>query len=125
MKVVPLKDEKNAHPIADTWRPTIREIVRALAESDYELVRRIPSVSPPSGTAAEQMRTYVADFGEALAEVPDDTWNSSVSQWMGTHWDLLVDLWTLESGRSDLALHLRVYEAEGGFRFEIDSLHVP
>ena len=115
MHVVPLKDEKNAHPIADTWRPVIREIVRALAEGDYGLVRGIPSVAPPSRATAEQIRTYVADFGEALAVVPDETWNSSVSQWMETHWDLLVDLWTLESGRGDLALSLRVYEADGGF----------
>jgi hypothetical protein len=44
---------------------------------------------------------------------------------MRTYWDVLVDLWTVESGRSDLALILRVYESEEEFRFEIESVHVP
>lgn len=71
------------------------------------------------------MRTYIATFGESLVGVPDESWSSSVAQWMGTYWEVLVDLWTQESGRSDLVLSLSVYEAEGGFRFEIGSLHVP
>lgn len=50
---------------------------------------------------------------------------SSVSQWMGTHWEVLVDLWTIESGRSDLVLTVFVLETTDGFRFEIDSVHVP
>lgn len=120
-----MKDEENAHPIAEEWRTTIREIVRALAEGDYEIVRGIPSVSTPSKKRVEQMRNYVAEFGEALAELPDEAWRTSVSQWMGTHWELLVDLWTHETGRSDLTLNLRVFEDEGGYRFELDSLHVP
>jgi hypothetical protein len=48
-----------------------------------------------------------------------------VCQWMETHWDLLVDLWTAESGRSDLVLAVRVFECDGDYRFEIDSVHVP
>ncbi len=74
---------------------------------------------------ADQILAYVTDYGETLAELPDDTWQSSVSQWMGTHWDILVDLWTVESGKSDLVLSGRVFESNGGYRFEIDSLHVP
>lgn len=34
-------------------------------------------------------------------------------------------LWTVQSGRSDLVLCLRVFEAEGGYRFEVESLYVP
>jgi hypothetical protein len=121
----PVKDESGAHPVADSWRPVIREIVKAFAEGDYDLARGIPSVAPPSTATAEQARTYVADFGEGLAELPDETWESSASQWMGTHWEVVVDLWTLESGKSDLVLALRIHEAGAGFRFEIESLHVP
>jgi hypothetical protein len=121
----PLKDENGAHPVADSWRPVIREIVKAFAEGDYELTRGIPSVVAPSAETVKQARTYVANFGERLAELPDEAWESSVSQWMETHWEIIVDLWTLESGRSDLVLDLRVYEAGAGFRFEIDSVYVP
>ena len=125
MQVVPLKDWSNEHPVANTWRPTIREIVRALSEGDYELARGVPSVAPPSRATAERIRDYVADYGETLTDLPDETWTSSVAQWMEVRWDVLVDLWTLESGRSDLALSLHVFEAGDGFRFAIDSVHVP
>ena len=121
----PVKDKNGAHPVADTWRPQVREIVKALAEGDYTLSRGIPSVALVPKATAEQIRTYIAHFGEALADLPEEAWGSSVSQWMGTHWDVLVDLWTVESGRSDLVLSMRVFEADNGFRFEIDSLHVP
>jgi hypothetical protein len=121
----PVKDEDRAHPVADAWRAQLREIVQALAERDYGLSRGIPCVAPASTATADQIRAYITDFGEALVDLPDETWNSSVSQWMGTHWHVLVDLWTVESGRSDLVLNVHVFEAEKGFRFEIDSVHVP
>lgn len=121
----PVEDESCAHAIAAVWRPVLRDIVKALAEGDYELSRAIPSVAPPSRAAADQIRAYVGEFGEALVDLPDETWNSSVSQWMVTHWDVLIDLWTVESGSSDLVLSLRVFRADGGYRFEIDSVYVP
>jgi hypothetical protein len=125
MQHQPVKDKDKAHPIPDAWRAHLREIVKALAERDYGLSRGIPCVAPASTATADQIRAYVTDFGEELVDLPDETWNSSLSQWMGTHWDVLVDLWTVESGRSDLVLNVRVFEAEKDFRFEIDSVHVP
>ena len=121
----PLKDGNAEHPVADVWRPVIREIVKALVDGDYSRIGGIPSVAPPEKKTVDQIREYIEDFGETLVELPDDTWSSSVSQWMGTYWAVLVDLWTLESGGSDLALSLRVYEAGAGFRLEITSVHVP
>jgi hypothetical protein len=121
----PVKDEDAAHPIADSWRPRLREIVKALAEGDFGLARGIPSVAPPSKSTVDQMRAYVEDYGETLADLPEETWESSAAQWMETHWDVLVDLWTVESGRSDMVLSLRVFEAGKEFRFEIVLLFVP
>ena len=120
-----MKNENGAQPVPDVWRPTIREITRAMVRRDYEVSRGIACVAPVSSATAEQIRTYVSDYDETLTELPDDTWNSSIAQWMGTHWDVLVDLWTVESGESDLVLSLRVFEAADGFRFEIDSVYVP
>src|SRR5262245_47277627 len=98
----PVRDKNGAHPIADAWRPRLREIVTALAEGDYDLSRGIPFVAPTLKATADQIRAYIEDFGDALTALPDETWESSTSQWMGTHWDVVVDLWTVESGRSDL-----------------------
>lgn len=124
-KQQPVKDQNVAYPVADAWRPPLRQIVKALAEGDYDLSRSIPSTAPVLKATANQIRAYITDFGEALAELPDESWDTSVSQWMGTHWEVLVDLWTVESGRSDLVLYVRVFEVDNGFRFEVDSIHVP
>jgi hypothetical protein len=65
------------------------------------------------------------DYGETLVELPRETWESSVAQWMGAHWDVLVDLWTEGEGRRDLVLDARVHETESGFRFEVRLVYVP
>lgn len=121
----PVKDSDRTHPVADAWRPVLREIVKALVEGDYQLSRGVSFVEPPSKSTGDQMRDYIVDYGEALAELPDETWSSSEAQWVGTHWDTFVDLWTVESGRSDMVLYLHVFEADKGFGFEIWSVHVP
>lgn len=121
-----VKDEDAAHPVATAWRPTFHEIVAAFVAGDYGLSRGIASVAPVASSLADAIRTYVADYGETLVELPQATWTSSVAQWMGTHWDVLVDLWTHEGGASDLVLHARVFEVDGGgYRIELDSVHVP
>ena len=121
----PVKDEEREHPIAGVWRPALREIVKALVHGDYTLAKGIQSVAPLSVDSADRIQKYIAAYGETLAELPDETWTTSCSQWMGTHWELLVDLWTLESGRSDMVLDARVFEAEDGFRIEIHAVYVP
>jgi hypothetical protein len=44
---------------------------------------------------------------------------------MGQHWDILVDLWTAEEGRSDLVLGGKVVEGSAGPRLTIDMVYVP
>ena len=120
-----MKDKDAAHPIASAWRPTFREIVKALARGDYALCNGIRFVAPVDERTASQMRAYIADYGETLADLPDETWQSSVAQWQRSCWEVLVDLWTVESSRSDLVLAARVFETDDGFKIEIDSVHVP
>jgi hypothetical protein len=121
----PVKDETTTHPIPSAWRATLRDIVEAFVHGDYALAEGVHFVAPVPLATSEQVRRYIADYGETLVELPDETWETSVSQWMGTHWDVLVDLWTLESGESDMVLNARVFEMENGFQIEIDSVHVP
>lgn len=119
-----IKDKDAAHPIPRAWRSTLAEVVKALARGDFTL-RGIPNVSSISARTAGRIQSYLKEFGQTLVELPEDAWSSSVAQWMETHWDILVDLWTVEGGRSDLVLFARVFEIDGEFRFEIDSVHVP
>jgi len=121
-----LKDEHAQRPVASAWRPTLREIVRALANKDYSLARSsIAGVERIPPEKAKRIEAYIAGYGETVVELPDDAWKSSASQWMGTHWDILVDLYTAEGSPSDLALSVRVFEDAGGYRYEVDSVHVP
>jgi len=124
-EIAPQKDETQAHPVPNAWRETFFNIVKAIAAGDYDRIASVKSVAPVSSAIARQIRSYIADYGETLTELSDESWNSSISQWTGTHWDVLVDLWTEESGASDLVLSTRVFEVAEGFRFEIDSVHVP
>jgi hypothetical protein len=123
--VEPLKDPHNAHPIAESWRPILRRVVQAFARSDFELATTLPLVAPVSPSTAKQIRDYVADYGETLIDLPEETWETSMAQWMKTHWEILVDLWTAESGRSDMVLAVRVFEVDSEYRFEVDSVYVP
>jgi hypothetical protein len=121
----PVKDENASHPVASAWRAALRAVVQAFVQGDYTLARGIPSVEPVVSATAKRIRGYIASYGETLADLPDDTWRTSVSQWMGDHWEVLVDLWTRESGASDLVLSARVFETHEGFRIEVDSVYVP
>ena len=121
-----VKDEHSERPVASAWRPTFHAVIEAFVQGDYALARGVRSVAPVSAMTAQQIEAYILDYGERLAELPDETWNTSVALWMGTRWEVIVDLWTVESGRSDMVLMADVFEAsEGSYRIEIHSVHVP
>ncbi len=121
----PTKDETRAHPVATAWRPVLSEIVRVFAQGDYGLSKPLPGVDALPKRTAEQIRAYVGSCGATLVELPAESWETSLAQWMGDHWEVLVDLWTKEEGRSDLVLSLKVAEIGGEPRFSVRSVHVP
>lgn len=122
---VPRKDIDQAHPIAMSWRPVLVEIVNAFVKGDYELKEGIPWVDPVSAETADHIRKSIAGYGATLTDIPEATWKTSCAQWMGDRWEVLVDLWTREEGRSDLVLHLNAFESNDGYRFEIYLVYVP
>jgi hypothetical protein len=121
----PVKDGEAAHPVATAWREPFRDVVKAFKQGDYALATNVPMVIPVPSATANQIKAYVLDYGETLADLPEETWGTSVAQWMGTHWDVLVDLWTVESGRSDMVMSARVFEVGTSFRIEIELVYVP
>lgn len=125
-QVLAVKDGESERPIPSVWRPTIQEIVRAFVHQDYQLSGGVPGVAPVSTETSERIKSYVQDYGVQLTELPEETWASSTCIWMGTRWDVLVDLWSDSEGRSDLVLRLKVSEGvEGGFQFSIYMVYVP
>lgn len=123
--VEPMKDPEAAHPVASAWRPILAAVVRAFVRDDFQLAAGVPTVAAPTRALAARLRAGVAAYGETLAELTDETWETSVAQWYGRRWEVLVDLRTVEAGRSDLVLHVDVEEADGGHRFKIHLIYVP
>lgn len=121
----PPKDPDGLHPVPTTWRPVLKQIVDAFVRGDYTLSTGIEFAVPLSKAMAKLVNNNVSAYGEPLVELPEETWRTSVVQWIGPHWDAMVDLWT-ESGRSDLVLFVRVrYGKDSALRMRVDSVHVP
>lgn len=118
-----VKDGLNEYPVPNGWRPTIVSVVHSLLSG--EGLEALPSVRPISTEDRQWMLENVEDYGASLAELPSEAWRSSVYQWMDGYWEVLVDLFTVEEGASDLVLFVRVYEQGDGYSFEVTSLHVP
>ena len=120
-----VKDESRELPVPSAWRPVFCEIVEAFVDRDYRLSSGVAGVAPISNETAEQIEEYIDDYGETLVALPDDTWATSVSLWMGDRWDVLVDLWTRGEGRSDMVLSAQVSETGAGYTFRVYMVYVP
>jgi len=112
-------------PIHEVWRPTLEAIVTAFVEGDFALSRGIADVEPTGDRVEQQRRFFVSSYGETLAPLTDETWKTSVVRWLGEFWDVIVDLRTVESGRSDLIVDVRITEREGGYRYTVGIIYVP
>lgn len=119
------KDESQQIFIPVVWRATFCSIVDALVRGDYSLLNSIAGVRPLSIDDANRIESNIKNYGCRLVNLPEDTWNTSVCQWMVGYWDVLVDLYTAEEGLSDLVLAVRVYEKNNSFEYEIHMVYVP
>ena len=48
-----------------------------------------------------------------------------MAQWMGSHWDVLIDLWSAEEGRTDLVLDARVQLVGEDPLVTVHAIYVP
>jgi hypothetical protein len=119
------KDEDNQQPIPTSWRSTFSRIIDAFVAKDYQLNCRVERVLPISDETASQIKDYIHDYDEELVALPDETWDSSVCLWMGDQWDVIIDLWTVSEGLSDLTLSAQVVETDDGYAVNVYMVHVP
>ncbi len=120
-----LKDERNQSPVPSAWRSTFSDIVEALKDGDFGVARSVVGVRPISTENAARIAGNIKGYGAQLTSLPEETWQTSACQWMRGYWDVLVDLYTVEEGASDLALSVRVYEEGSDYAFEVQSVYVP
>lgn len=120
-----LKDENGQRPIPSIWRGTFVEIIKAFSRNDFSLCCGVAGVRPISPVLAASIASNLKRYGAQLTALPEESWLTSVCQWMGEYWDVLIDLFTVEEGASDLAMAVRVFEKNGAYEFEIHSVYVP
>jgi hypothetical protein len=119
------KNAELQQPVPSIWREPLRAIVESLIAGDYVLSTTPICVLRLSAVKAQTLRNSITTYGATLISLPEKSWESSACQWMISYWDVLVDLYTLQEGQSDLSMAVRVREADGGFTFELQSVHVP
>jgi hypothetical protein len=124
--VEPVKDSDAFHAVPNLWRPVLTSMVSALVRKDYAFSRCGVAVKVPSKGDSKFIREYIEDYGETLVDIPESVWQKAECGWYDTHWEIMVDLWTAESGESDMVLLVHVKELkEGGYRFLPRSVYVP
>ena len=109
-------------PVPTAWRPTLVAIVDALVKEEELL---LPKVTLQAQETWKDAQESVRAYGANLKSLPEESWDSSVCIWYGDFWDVLIDLYTEEEGRSNLVLQLHVYEVDDGYRYEIVLVYVP
>lgn len=120
-----IKDEENELPIPYDWRQTFYDVVEAFRNNDFELQREIKYVRKVTLENAKIIKANIQAYGDCLISLPDSTWETSIYQWEGGCWVVLIDLYTEKEEESDLALFAKVYETGHTYRFEIQSIQVP
>jgi hypothetical protein len=76
--ILATKDTESEHPIPIAWRPVISNIVNAFVRHDYQLNDGVLGVTPVSSETAEQIRSYIKDYGAELVDLLEETWTSSI-----------------------------------------------
>ncbi|MET3137057.1 hypothetical protein AAKU61_001409 [Undibacterium sp. GrIS 1.2] len=120
-----VKDDMNQRPVPSAWRGVFSDIVHAIKNGDLSLVGSINGVTAVSSEKASKITASIKNYGANLVDLSEETWSTSVCQWMGNRWDVLIDLYTVEEGASDLVLEARVYEKDTDHIFEVHFVCVP
>ena len=108
------------------FRDTVHHLVEMLVASDFD---GLEEASRGRRLTADQLRQAVEEYGRELRMPPeaifDDLEVHGIEGSIPRAWWTLVDLWTVEEGRSDLTLEIRLTEARGNlYDIEIQNLHV-
>lgn len=101
--------DEAGHPVPELWLTKFAETAAALVVGDFQL-RKFPvdGVDEVDQAIANSFAANVAAYGDRLAALNEATWDWSVVRWMGSYWQVLVDLSTVNEPVSDIPLHARV-----------------
>jgi len=108
------------------FESVVRDLIANLARGEYATVERCSAgVRLSAGELAAAVRAYGRRLVPAPPGEPLPLDVVAISGAEPEAWSVDTPLWTAEEGRSDLTLQLTVRAArKGGYRIEVDDLHV-
>lgn len=121
-------------PIPLSLRPALSEVVDRLVAGDYEGLKH-DRIDP---YADRDLGLWIREYGRApgsdepgratLVPLPEEAWDWAevVFEDSGPPrvWGVVLDLWTLEEGHSDLSMEAEVTATSGGLRVVVSDIHV-
>lgn len=116
------KNEDKELPVPTVWRDSISKIVDSIPFG--KTMENLPYLAHVSPEDAKYFSKNISDYGKIIDPVSPMTWVTSIYLWMDGYWDVLVDLFS-GGERIDLVLFLRVTESDDGYKFYVESIHVP
>ncbi|RTQ88643.1 MULTISPECIES: DUF7668 domain-containing protein [Stenotrophomonas] len=116
------KDPDTETPVDEAFRPTLAWMANEIAAGRAPHAANVPACS---ADIWDVITGIIADYGETLVTLPEASWETSVSQWHGERWKVLVDLYTAVEGRSDLVMDVDIAETETGFEYSLHLVYVP
>lgn len=117
----PVQDDSE-QPVPDAWREALKTIADAFVLGALPLGPSIRTVDPETATINP---ANIAAYPDPIGPLHEASWTTSIHARADDHWQVLVDLSTVDGETSDLVLHVRVFEVEDGFKFEPGLIYVP
>ncbi len=116
------KGEGTEQPVPDGWRLALKRVADAFADGRVPTGDGIRSVDEKTVKINFE---NIEDYPDATGPLRDASWETSISAWMGGHWEVLVDLSTVSGDRSDLVLHAKVFDLGDRVEIEPGLIYVP
>ena len=123
--IVPITKSEDEEPVPSAWREPLSQVVESFKRGDFTLRDRIEGVDSIQEADAAAIASNLKSYGDDLRTLPSEAWSTSICRWTGIDWEVLVDLFTVNEGLSDLVMFAKVIETDGDYLIKIDSVHVP
>lgn len=105
-------------------KKTVKDIIVLLAEKKYAEITKTVN----GRLSADEIKAAIDDFGETIFIPNDDIFNAidivQIEKPDYEAYSIDFDLWTKESGLSDLTLQLTVIKNVDSIEIELDNIHV-
>lgn len=114
-------------PVPVRWRPLLHEVVHRLVMGDYDGLAAEGLVAGSDLPESPSIGHWIEEYPGTLNDVPAEGWLHSdhwPNDWAPGSWSVVLDLWTVEEGLSDLSLEATVWDDGDTVRVRIDNVHV-